>query len=93
MLTFLRRLFAPKETPHQSGTPERLAKLELAVRKLEQERMELLVEWEKTRGQVLRYMKRVGNLKPLLPVAEEENGDEESDELPDIDLIRAKFLR
>lgn len=53
----------------------------------------MLTEWEKTRSQVLRYMKRAGALKgrvePLPQLELEEDDQDELDEV--IDLVRAKY--
>lgn len=59
MLSWLRRLFGPSGT----DLAERGTSLEQRVKALEADQLEMLTEWEKTRSQVLRYMKRAGALK------------------------------
>lgn len=87
MFTWLRSLFVPE----LAAVPaEELRALQGRVRALEAERLELVTEWVKTRDQVLRYMKRAGQLR-----AHEEarlpDMDEESDPELDRMVLRAKF--
>lgn len=76
MLSALRRLFAPSRTSALPPTGEALADLTRRVRLLESERLELLTEWTKTRDQVIRYMKRAGQLRASQAVSGEGSLDD-----------------
>lgn len=89
MFSALRRLFAPVAPPALPDYRDALSDLErqletLArkVSKLEGERLEVLTEWSKTRDQVIRYMKRVAQVKVREEAAlgeDQEDGEEELD--------------
>ena len=65
------------------------------VRALEDSQLELLTAWEKTRGQVLRYMKRAGALRGRLDAEPLPDSDQDDEPSPELDrmVFNAKFGR
>jgi len=78
--------------PQSDELAESLKALTGRVRALESERLDLLTEWTKTRDQVIRYMKRAGQLRRYQEQRGQLDDDEEEEiEEEEIDEIRAKF--
>jgi hypothetical protein len=93
---WLQRLLGRPGAPRNDDLRADVAQLSHRVRTLEAERLELLVEWTKTRDQVIRYMKRAGALRAAQVNADplddlDDRVDPELDRQLDLEVFRAKF--
>lgn len=90
MLNALRRLFVRLLFGSTDGIPAAPPlPLDRRVAALEAEQLRMLDEWDRTRQQIVRWMKRVAHMKPEpLPDPEIETEEEEDDDIDRLILRR-----
>ncbi len=88
MLSGLRRFFSPTVSELNELRDE-VDKLRMACRKADAERTELLLEWERTRDSLARFLKRQGAQKAFPRVVDEDQDEDELD--AEVRLLRMKF--